>query len=308
MKKFRYRANLHCHTTVSDGSQTPEQIRDIYKAKGYHIVAFTDHETLKGQTHLCDKDFLAVNSVEMALSQPGDMPWPRKKCYHLNLYAMRQDMTQTPVHLHEAAAYDDIAAINKYITERTAEGFLVCYNHPYWSLQTFADYGNLQGCFAMEIYNHGCEVTDGYYGYHPQAYDEMLRQSHGRGLFCVSTDDNHNRGPAGNPHIDSFGGWIWVDSPSLDYGDVMQAIARGDFYSSQGPEIYDYGVKDNLLTVQCDPCELITVYTQGRHCQIKTGTDMEHAEFTLKGDEGYVRVMCRNKYKKDANTNAIWLG
>ena len=36
------------------------------------------------------------------------------------------------------------------------------------------DYQQLMGLWAMEIYNHGCE-QEGFYGYHPQAYDEMLR-------------------------------------------------------------------------------------------------------------------------------------
>ena len=29
-----YKANLHCHTTVSDGSLTPEEIKAAYKARG----------------------------------------------------------------------------------------------------------------------------------------------------------------------------------------------------------------------------------------------------------------------------------
>ena len=36
-----YRANLHCHTTISDGCLTPEQVKEAYKAKGYSIVAYT---------------------------------------------------------------------------------------------------------------------------------------------------------------------------------------------------------------------------------------------------------------------------
>ena len=39
-----YKANMHCHTTVSDGKFTPEEIKNMYKARGYHAVAFTDHQ------------------------------------------------------------------------------------------------------------------------------------------------------------------------------------------------------------------------------------------------------------------------
>ena len=35
-----YRANLHCHTTVSDGHWSPERIKEEYIRAGYSIVAF----------------------------------------------------------------------------------------------------------------------------------------------------------------------------------------------------------------------------------------------------------------------------
>ena len=30
-----YKANLHCHTTFSDGSMTPQEVKDLYVAHGY---------------------------------------------------------------------------------------------------------------------------------------------------------------------------------------------------------------------------------------------------------------------------------
>jgi hypothetical protein len=307
MKKFRYKANLHCHTTVSDGTQTPEQIKELYTAQGYHIVAFTDHETLTPQNHLSDENFLALTAMEVGINQGGDIPWHRRKCYHFNLYAPRQTMDAPPLLLRGTAAYNEIDAINRYIAERNAEGYLVCYNHPYWSLQNYSDYAPLRGLWGMEIYNHGCEVTDGYYGYNPQAYDEMLRVQPNVPLFCLATDDNHNNHDAGDPAYGSFGGWVWVDSPSLSYADVMAALKNGNFYATTGPEIHDYALNNNTLTLRCDPCELIIVHTQDRRCRIKKGPGLTEATFTLKGDEGYVRITCRDADKKDAVTNAMWL-
>jgi len=49
--------------------------------------------------------------------------------------------------------YDEIDTINLYITDRIAKGYIVFYNHPYRSLQTFKDYSKLKGCFVMEIYS-----------------------------------------------------------------------------------------------------------------------------------------------------------
>lgn len=44
-----YKANLHCHSTVSDGELTVEEIKKIYTEQGYSIVAYTDHEVLISQ-------------------------------------------------------------------------------------------------------------------------------------------------------------------------------------------------------------------------------------------------------------------
>lgn len=38
-----YKGNLHCHTTVSDGSLTPEEVVTLYKSNGYSFLAISDH-------------------------------------------------------------------------------------------------------------------------------------------------------------------------------------------------------------------------------------------------------------------------
>ena len=300
-----YKANLHCHTTVSDGKCTPQQIKDMYKANGYSIVAFTDHNTLVNHSTLNDENFLAINSLEVGVTEeiPNES-FTKCKCYHLNLFSTDPNITETPPTMR-GMNYHNTDAINEYIKARVDEGFLVSYNHPYWSMQTYDDYSKLKGCFAMEIFNNGCEVTDGYYGYNPQVYDEMLRASGKVGnLFCLSTDDNHN-----NPvHAvsDSFGGFVMIESPSLNYSNIMNALKSGNFYSSQGPEIYEISIEDSNLHVKCSEVKTIVVYTDGRTCHLKQGDSLTEAVFTLNGNEKYIRVMCRDANHNDANSNAYW--
>jgi len=302
-RKKQYKANLHCHTTVSDGSLTPEQIKDAYGARGYSIVAYTDHGTLNPHPHLNDDAFLSIHSCEVNINQNApDRHWENIKTYHLNLYATRSDWSQSPP--LPQMDYVDVDAINQYIKDRSDEGYLVCYNHPYWSLQSSDAYCRLKGLFAMEIYNHGCE-TEGRYGYHPQAYDEMLRS--GNGIYCVSADDNHNHHPLGSAGWDSFGGYVMVNSVSLRYEDVMDALRDGNFFSSQGPDIKEIVYEDGKLTVSCSEASLIAVYTDGRKCYLQHGEGMTGAEILLTRPHQYVRVMVRDKEKKDANTNAFWL-
>lgn len=56
-----YKANLHCHTTISDGDYTPEEIKKHYMDNGYSIVAYTDHEILLPHQDLADANFLPLN-------------------------------------------------------------------------------------------------------------------------------------------------------------------------------------------------------------------------------------------------------
>ena len=106
-----YKANLHCHTTVSDGHLTPEQVKAAYRAKGYSIIAYTDHNILIPHDDLNDENFLALNGYEINVNQEGS-PRQRKTC-HMCLVALDPDnLTQVCWHrekyLHQTiAAYRD---------------------------------------------------------------------------------------------------------------------------------------------------------------------------------------------------------
>lgn len=41
-----FRADLHCHTTCSDGSETPEQVIQLAKEAGLSALSITDHDTV----------------------------------------------------------------------------------------------------------------------------------------------------------------------------------------------------------------------------------------------------------------------
>jgi len=41
-----FKADLHCHTTFSDGSMTPQQVIELAKEKGLSALSITDHDTI----------------------------------------------------------------------------------------------------------------------------------------------------------------------------------------------------------------------------------------------------------------------
>ena len=68
-EKPYFKANLHCHTTISDGRVSKETIKEHYKKNGYSIVAFTDHDVLVPHPELNDENFLELNGYEIQLDK-----------------------------------------------------------------------------------------------------------------------------------------------------------------------------------------------------------------------------------------------
>lgn len=132
----------------------------------------------------------------------------------------------------------------------------------------------------------------------------------GQRIFTVATDDNHNREPFDSPLCDSFGGFVMVKAGSLDYSAVMEALEKGDFYFSMGPEIKEAYIRDNKLVVKTSPVEKIFVIQEGRDCYKKLapiGECITEAEFEITGREGYIRVEIRDGKGLYAGTNAFWM-
>ncbi|MBO5270053.1 MAG: hypothetical protein J6B77_04655 [Clostridia bacterium] len=285
-----YKANMHMHTVVSDGKMTPEETKQWFLDHGYSIVAFTDHEVLVPQNELSDENFLAITSYEISVNDRWPGGFQHERCYHLNLYAKDKNATTSSVFssryifverskqyvTEECAAIDyrrnySVEAINDIIKKATADGFLVCYNHPVWSNQRYPDYSGLKGLWGVEVYNGGCNC--GGYVENTQAFDDLLHEN--EPLFPICSDDAHAPGGCGR-------GWIQVKADALDYDTVMQALKRGDFYASTGPEIYELTIEDGMVHATFSDAVDVYVCTERRNTRAKhTSEDAPMNEVTF---------------------------
>ena len=318
-----YKANLHCHSTKSDGNMTVEELKAHYKANGYSIIAFTDHEHLIDNSYLNDEGFLAITSCEIAIKQFPDQStlknWAMKVC-HLNLYARDAHNIDTPCYSSVADHFlnDEIRDLvvhtcgeyqRKYSPEGMREiidtcrekGFLVAYNHPRWSLENARDYLEYKGLWAVEIYNNECNVN-GLYEYDINVYDDFLRD--GERIACTATDDNHSV-------KSTCGGWTVINADKLDYPTVMDALFAGEFYASTGPEIYDLFVDDdNVLRVKCSDARMIAFVTPTKirgAVNSENGVPVNSGSFQISDGIGYVRVVVTDFEGKCAYSNPIFV-
>ena len=83
-----YKANLHCHTTLSDGHPVERCVKEEYQKQGYSIIAYTDHRKYVHHTELDDENFLSLAALEVDVTEEPteNREWPVLKCYHLNLF------------------------------------------------------------------------------------------------------------------------------------------------------------------------------------------------------------------------------
>jgi hypothetical protein len=71
------RADLHCHTTFSDGSLTPTQLVDRAVQRGVEVMALTDHDCTDGMPEALGAaarhpGFLLIPGVELSTDVPQD--------------------------------------------------------------------------------------------------------------------------------------------------------------------------------------------------------------------------------------------
>lgn len=300
-KLNRYKANLHCHSTLSDGKLTPEELKKAYKEAGYSIIAYSDHNVLVPHTELKDGNFLPITSTEIDITDTRDN-WYASKTYHLNFFSRVENRTEfIPV----SRVYD-VNVINDLIKRGNEAGFLSMYNHSRWSLQTARDYLPLEGLSMYEIYNTGCD-TDKMDGYSDFGFEEMLLS--GKYLFPTATDDNHNaRKDFTSPYNDSFGSFTMLCMDRLEYKTAIEALEKGDFYASTGPEIHEFSIENDTLHIECSPCKVVTVRTDSRvaytlrsHNGDITGWDIKlNPNFIHK----FIRLEVYDEYRNRAFTRA----
>jgi hypothetical protein len=251
--RFRYRrcdrwlkGNLHTHTTKSDGKVEPAEAVRRYAEAGYDFLALTDHWAPSDvDRELPGSPIILLDGVELDGKD------------HLDSY----------YHVVCLGRFEEIRRDDGFETALEScrrQGGLLILAHPYWTGNTL-DEAARHRFDGVEIYNNVCRMLNAK-GLATFVY-ESLREAR-PDMLGFAVDDAHFNPAYGEP----FGGWIRVAAREATRASIIDAIRRGEFYSSTGPSINRIELEGKRLEIETSPVsEAWLVGPRSRGVRLSTG-------------------------------------
>lgn len=221
-----WKANLHTHTTLSDGKYTPQEVIDLYRNEGYDVLALSDHRKTNAVSKLDGKGMLLLSGIELHPTGPRGI-----MCHFL--------VTGVP----EDFSYDDTLGPQELIDLAVDAGGICFAAHPYWSGFTAAEVMGIRGFVGLEVYNASTAAIGK--PFNMQLWDEILDA--GVMYNAIAVDDIHKLAHA-------FKGWTMIAAEECSAPEIMDALRNGNYYASQGPEIHRLSFENGIFTAEFTPC------------------------------------------------------
>ncbi|MGM0530522.1 MAG: PHP domain-containing protein [Bacteroidota bacterium] len=238
----QYKANLHTHTTRSDGQMNPHTVVDKYHQLNYHILAITDHnEVTWPWTEFAEMDSseTAKERLEKGNLQAKNLDYENRDPEKLEIIDIQGNELSS--HHHMGSYFSDHNGTETEEASLSAtslkEGLLIL-NHPgrytdqnpdkynlNWYCDNFTQHDHLIG---MEVYNQG----DRYSG-DRHLWDSILtRLMPEDPVWGFSNDDMHGEDALGR-------NWNLLVLPKLTEEWVRKGMKEGRFFYVYAPEGHD---------------------------------------------------------------------
>ncbi len=286
---YHHKAQMHTHTTNSDGDLDPSELMNMYEDLGYVAVAITDHDCIWWDP--CLEDPGGHNIIHI----PGIE------------YSNGHHMATVGIETIRRRAQNERQL---QIDQANKEGGLSYYAHPdrYDKEYSREYYEHTEGYSGMEIINRGSIERE-------SDVDFVLSEL-GREITLTSVDDFHG----GTPNRGFIS--ILSDKPAenLSYEDVMNYLHEGRFYArghrdAEDPPRLDIWTEGDIIYVESDKVvdiEFTTTnynyYKEGEN-YAKIVTDTTEANYTAQFGDGYVRIKATHEGERDsyAFSNPIYV-
>lgn len=273
------KAQLHCHTTHSDGTFAPRGLLERYRTAGFTFVVFTDHERVTTCDDLNDHAFLALPGAETAIGRPFRPLGP-----HLGRIG--------------APGRLDVRGAQAAIDATVAAGGVVSLHHPGWTGNLWtgrwivAEMITLRGYHLIEISNH-----------HSASRADVER-------WAAVLAARGPSAPVGGVAVDDFHrerdfntGWVMAKTAAVTAEAFLGALRARALVASTGPHA-EFGVQDGTIVCATDALRIRFLDARGTTRYERPGPQ---AAYGPDGSEGFVRVECVGAAGRTAWSQAFWI-
>ncbi len=280
-----FKGNLHTHTLNSDGDSTPLDVARWYKNNGYQFLVISDHnvftETATLNSALAEKQQFLLVPGEEVTARSGTLP------VHMNAYNPRERVAP-------ATGADLSEVLQNNINAILQAGGLPALNHPNfgWAVRS-RDALQLEGLVLIEVYNGHPQVYNrggGGYESLDEIWDALLTA--GKKLNGIAVDDAHDFKKIGKDRSNPGRGWVQVHCTELSNGEILRALAAGDFYASTGVVLDEVEAKEGAYRLTIRPASNMkyTTYFLGGEGKVLSKSYDLTPTYSYSGGERYVRA------------------
>ena len=259
----RYKVQLHCHTTNSDGADAPAALMAAYEAAGYDAVAITDHNPFGGGVNPPTPDPGGHGILHIPGVEEGEATG-----HLLNLFAIAERWDTNAITTHDLIMLD---------------GALVAPAHAFfpWSTNPSIEgwISSMLGCPLLEIINHA--MTDPYYD---TGWQQLLDS--GKNIWAIGVDDCHDIAGAGFNQA-----FVEVMADSLSLATLMESLRNGNFYVRQtGAPQLTITLSGNTITASTGAVLADITFLGRNGIELKAENGVVTSDFVIQGWDGYIRI------------------
>ncbi|MDI3280181.1 MAG: CehA/McbA family metallohydrolase [Bacillota bacterium] len=220
----RYRkAQLHVHSTLSDGRLTPGELARLYRRLGFSFLAFTDHDRVTVHPEEDGPDFVTIPGEECTVIRHF---WPLGP--HL-------------LHLFARESARERRSPQALIDSIESQGGLAGLAHPGWvgnlgsGQWSPRQIDRLRHFRLVEIVNHFSDTRVNLERWHRALAVRTPEDP----VWGIAVDDTHVAEDVGRA-------WVEVKVEEVSPAALHRALAGGHFYATTGPRV-DFGVEDGAV-------------------------------------------------------------
>lgn len=238
----RCKANLHTHTTRSDGRMNPHSVVDGYHQLGYDVLAITDHnEVTFPWTAFSEMDASSSSHrrLEEGQLEVEELRYENRNPGELNMLAIQGN--ELSKHHHMGSYFTDhngTEEVEESLEATASKDGLVMFNHPgrytnrdpglynvEWYAGYFQRYDHLLG---LEIYNQGDRYPND-----RQLWDAVLSEMMPeRPVWGYSNDDMHHSSTLGR-------NWNVFLLPEISESWIRKGMREGRSFYVYAPSGHD---------------------------------------------------------------------